>query len=405
MAGAFSCCLIGRGAIMYGVDTTQAAHGCGALTGVDETGRVQFPGLRLKERTDHVNDDLHGAHPDLMRRGTFRGVDLAALAKRLWRLGAMHASGPVPTIRWRAYTGRGYAWGVAYTGHGRVTMRIGDRATVEDAAEVLLHELVHMACPTTAHHGELFCRRLIGCAREAFGLTLDTAALLRSPATRGCRAYTIDAHITRAMMAVGVAAMLRGEVATVTAAPAPAAVDPVPAPPVPPPPTAAEVAARRAAAMAAIVESRAAHARTKLAEWERRRAAAVKIAAKWRGKVRYYDQRQEAAKRCSPRPATLPTRGTCSGRYVSGIGARATTDSTDVVKSTMPAAVRRVNSAHAALTSAAKLVDVTELPRTGADRGWTEWYGRTVTPALKALASDERITRLLPPAKTTNEKA
>jgi hypothetical protein len=81
-----------------------------------------------------------------------------------------------------------------------------------------------------------------------------------------------------------------------------------------------------------------------------------------------------------------------------GVGARATVDGLDVVKSVLPANVRRVNSAHAALGRAAKLVDPARLPAAGPDRAWVEWYARTVSPALKALAADDRIAKLLPPA-------
>jgi hypothetical protein len=85
-------------------------------------------------------------------------------------------------------------------------------------------------------------------------------------------------------------------------------------------------------------------------------------------------------------------------KIVTGVGCRATTDSLDVVKATLPANVRRVNSAHAGLERAAKLVDPRALPEAGPDKGWTEWFGRAVSPALKALAADERIAKLLPPA-------
>lgn len=80
-------------------------------------------------------------------------------------------------------------------------------------------------------------------------------------------------------------------------------------------------------------------------------------------------------------------------KSVAPLGARATTDSLDVVRSNIPSDVRRVNSAHAALQRTAKLVDVAKLPE-GADKSY---YVRTISPALKALASDERLAKLLPP--------
>lgn len=84
-------------------------------------------------------------------------------------------------------------------------------------------------------------------------------------------------------------------------------------------------------------------------------------------------------------------------KNVTGVGARATTDSLDLVKQSMPANVRRVNSSHAALKRNAELVDVAKLPASGPDKSWRDWYIKTVPPALKALQSDERIAKLLPP--------
>jgi len=85
-------------------------------------------------------------------------------------------------------------------------------------------------------------------------------------------------------------------------------------------------------------------------------------------------------------------------RNVSGVGARATVDDLDLVKSSLPGNVRRVNSAHAALQRNAELVNVGKLPDHGPDKSWRDWYSRAVTPALKAIGSDERISKLLPPA-------
>ena len=86
---------------------------------------------------------------------------------------------------------------------------------------------------------------------------------------------------------------------------------------------------------------------------------------------------------------------------VSGVGVRATTGDLDVVKRVLPGTVRKVNRAHESLRRTAALVDVAKLPATGPDRGHREWMIRTVSPALKALKSDERIANLLPPAPPT----
>ena len=239
--------------------------------------------------------ELLGAHPDLIRRGIFRGVDLNVLRDRFWRLESMRADDLrlPPQVRWRAWNSNRVG-GMAGTLRNsdprptiaQITMRIGQDASIEDAAEVLLHEMVHCSCHWKEHHGELFCRRLVACAREAFGLDLDTAALLTlSPGEHGKRAYAIDKFIKETMIATGVGARLRANPET--------RFDP-------PPPEDPEVVAaartkQRLEKAAERVAAREARARAKLAEWERRLAAARKKASEWRTKVRYYERR--AAKR------------------------------------------------------------------------------------------------------------
>ncbi len=231
--------------------------------------------------------ELLGAHPDLIRRGIFRGVDLTVLRDRFWRLDAMRADDlrSPPKVRWRAWSSN-WVGGMAGTLRNQITMRIGQDASIEDAVEVLLHETVHCSCHWKEHHGELFCRRLIACAREAFGLDLDTANLLTAaPGEYGKRAYAIDAVIKDAMIHMGIGAALRA--------------DPEarfePPPPEDPEVVAAARAKQRLEKAAERVAAREAKARAKLAEWERRLAAARKKASEWRTKVRYYERR--AAKR------------------------------------------------------------------------------------------------------------
>jgi len=251
-------------------NTIRRAHG---LTVVDPPSRGPSPAELA----------LMGAHPDLVRRGIFKGVDLATLAARFWRLEAMRSEGPLPKIRWRAPSRGSWVGGTAYVGRGRVIVRMTPGATIERAAEVLLHELVHMACPKREHHGEVFRRRLIACAREAFGIPLDTAALLAlGPGKMGKRAYAIDEAIIQMMTADNVRDVKKQMFANF----------------VRPPPvdeTEEQVADRRDAAVAARVAEREAHARAMLAQWERRLAAAKTRAAKWRTKVRGYERRQLAA--------------------------------------------------------------------------------------------------------------
>lgn len=84
--------------------------------------------------------------------------------------------------------------------------------------------------------------------------------------------------------------------------------------------------------------------------------------------------------------------------HLSGVGVRATTGDLDVVKTSLPGNVRRMNSARAALSKNVALVDAKKLPTSGPDRQITEWFMKVVSPAVRALATDERFERLLPPA-------
>jgi len=223
-----------------------------------------------------------------MHSGNFRGIDFNALARYLWALDAMRADrAPLPTIQWFATSGR-YG-GMAYGCAGRpcrIRMRVAPTCSVEWIAETLLHELIHCSCPKGVHHGELFCRRLIACAREAFGLDLDTAALLALPrGNHRKQAYAIDAAIVGALRVAGWGErLLQGYAA------------PLPPPP-PPPEDPALVEARlqstRQERRAERAKAREEHAREKLAEWERKLTAAKKLVVKWRRKVRYYEKRRE----------------------------------------------------------------------------------------------------------------
>lgn len=132
---------------------------------------------------------------------------MTPIASRLWQLEAMRAEGPLPAIRWRAYSRPDHtAWGTSWG--PRITMRLGPAASIEGAVEVLLHELVHSSCPNR-HHGELFCRRLIACAREAFDLDLRPAELLALPPAKGRIAYAIDDVIRERMEAAAVGEKIR----------------------------------------------------------------------------------------------------------------------------------------------------------------------------------------------------
>jgi hypothetical protein len=153
---------------------------------------------------------LLGFHPPLVRQGIFKGVNLAALTKRFWALESMRAVGRCPEVRWhprREWSSSGRA----HVADRIITVSLGEFAAIEEAVELVLHEAVHCSCPPREMHGELFCRRLIACAREAFGLDLSTPHMLALPAQRGRIAYAIDEGIIAAMVSAGVAAKLRAD--------------------------------------------------------------------------------------------------------------------------------------------------------------------------------------------------
>lgn len=214
----------------------------------------------------------------LARKGIFRGVDLAALAAKLWRLPAMRAEGSLPEIRWRSWSS---AWvgGLARTRSKCIILRLGMEADLVEAAEVLLHELVHCACPHREHHGELFRRRLIACARDGFGLTLDTTELLALPAGHHSRrAYAVDTEIQCAMREAKVSDRLLESPVTRYVAPPPESLE--------------SKAAKRVAARELRANKNREHAEKMLREWESRLARAKRVSAKWRKRVQYYERRE-----------------------------------------------------------------------------------------------------------------
>ena len=155
-------------------------------------------------------------------------------------------------------------------------MRIGTRTGIENLVEALLHELVHCACPLNVHHGELFCRRLIATAREAFGLKLDTAVLLAMPSPSRRLAYTIDAEIKKAMQEAKVGEQVRKEVPFVAPSPEPRET----------------VDARLNHIRQERKMAKQSHCEAMLAEHQSKLAREKKLVAKWQKKVNYYIARQ-----------------------------------------------------------------------------------------------------------------
>lgn len=171
-----------------------------------------------------------------------------------------------------------------------ITLSIGPEAPIENVVETLLHEVVHASCPFREHHGELFCRRLIASANEAFGLALDPAGLLKIEVGSGLqrRAYAIDDVIIDVMKRSNAAGALL--------------LDPSLQPPIPPPPpTPEEIAAQKEERRRERVEERRAHVEAMVNKWEKKLTAAKTHLAKWEKKLRYYESKPAlAAKRSEP---------------------------------------------------------------------------------------------------------
>lgn len=227
---------------------------------------------------------------------TLDGVDLDLLATRFWRLDAMRVDPKCTfTIKWYRHQREGIegggAWGRAHIAFRHVNMRLACNVELEAAAEVLLHELVHCSLPPRENHGELFCRRLIACAKEAFGIPVDVDALLGITSEQhpfGNRAYAIDEMLRRQMGACGVADALRAD-PTLRHSPAPVE-------------TPEEREVRMAEAALKRRNNRKAHVDEMVRVWdaevalrERALKQGRKLRAKWREKQTGYEKREPQA--------------------------------------------------------------------------------------------------------------
>jgi hypothetical protein len=166
--------------------------------------------------------------------------------------------------------------GRAFSRQRRLRFVVGFYANGADVAEVLLHELVHLALPSGTAHGERFRLVLARAAREAWGVVLDPNPEPESAlwGSRGIAAYVLDRQIQAALLP-----LLASGAVTLPFFP--------PGKP-------------RHEKLASIVEKRAEHAAKMLARAERRLKLARTIAGKWKKKVSYY----ERAERIAAKPGT-----------------------------------------------------------------------------------------------------
>jgi hypothetical protein len=163
----------------------------------------------------------------------------------------------------------GSVGGRAWLRQRRIRVAAGPDATPERALEVLVHELVHLACPNH-HHDERFRRVFRRACLEIWGIEVP-----------------IDAKPFMRNISYGmgeVAAKLLGKKIDREE------IDTFPPDPKPKTPS-------RAAAMAEVVEKRAAHALAMHKKAATRLKRAKTLESKWRKKVAYYER--QAAKKGS----------------------------------------------------------------------------------------------------------
>ncbi len=168
-----------------------------------------------------------------------------------------------------AHRMRGGTRGTAYMRQRRIRVAPGPDATPERVLEVLVHEMVHLACPNH-HHNERFRRVFKRACLELWGIDVP----LDAKPSLGVVAYGMGEIATKKLREK----IARGEIELF-----------------PPDPKVEELKPSRAEVMANVVEKRAAHAMTMHRRALTRLKRSKTIEAKWRTKVRYYE-RQAAQK-------------------------------------------------------------------------------------------------------------
>jgi len=160
--------------------------------------------------------------------------------------------------------------GHAATYRRKIRVAYGPSATKAEVLEVLMHEMVHLACPRREGHGERFKLTLRRAARELWGIEVP----IIQGKDRGDEhnaAYAMD----RLIMAAIEGLIAEGKIETFPYEP--------------------KLTTKKAPVN--LVEKRAAHAVKMLSRAEKRAKAAQRTLTKWRTKVRYYEK--QAAKRAS----------------------------------------------------------------------------------------------------------
>jgi hypothetical protein len=171
------------------------------------------------------------------------------------------------------HSANGSAGGMAYLSKRKIRITAGPETTAKRTLEVLVHEMVHLALPSSVGHGERYRLTFRRAAHECWGINVP----LDVPASQGCIAYGMG-EVVIAELARRIAT---GEIELF-----------------PPTPKEEKPKPSRSELSRALVEKRAARAVRALVKAEKRAKAAQRTLTKWRTKVRYYER--QAAKKAGP---------------------------------------------------------------------------------------------------------
>lgn len=171
-----------------------------------------------------------------------------------------------------------------YSGHAKTYRRelrvaYGPSATKAEVLEVLMHEMVHLACPRREAHGERFKLTLRRAARELWGIEVPMVQG-KDRGDEHNAAYAMDRLIMKALEGL----IAEGKVETfpyVSGANPRSGGGEV---------RDSEASGAKGPRKLTLVEKRAAHAVKMLMRAEKRAQAAQRTLKKWRQKVRYYER-------------------------------------------------------------------------------------------------------------------
>ena len=264
---------------------------CEAARGVQCTPRGDYAG----ERIPHAVRDIHAggtgygflerkprpprapSSPRRTRKRSSRGwihpIDFCDVAKLLAALKKLPVFRDTPhsvrNVKLDLGRGRGeWCSGRAFLRQHRLRLVVGESANGAQVAEVLLHELVHLALPSGVAHSSRFRLTLARAAREAWGIAVDPSPAPHAPSPTRPRGW-ISAYVLDGLIQADLLALLASGSVVLPMLP---------------------YRSERKIALAKLVEKRAEHAVRMLVTAERRLKLARSLERKWKQKVSYYER-------------------------------------------------------------------------------------------------------------------